>query len=44
MDANLISKAKRGVSILFILRVFSKILDFVLNILVIRDVDKTEYG
>ncbi len=44
MDKNLLDKVKRGVSVLFVLKIFTKILDFVLNMLVIRDVNPAEYG
>jgi hypothetical protein len=38
MDA-LLNKAAKGFSILFILRIFSRLIDFLLNIIVIRDLD-----
>jgi hypothetical protein len=41
---NLLKTAAKGLSILIFLRFFSKILDFVLNILVIRDIDPNIYG
>ena len=34
-----LNKAAKGLSILFLLRIFSKIIDFVVNILVIRNID-----
>lgn len=41
---NLLKTAVRGLSILMILRLFSKIIDFILNILVIREIDPQIYG
>lgn len=41
---NLLKTAAKGLSILIFLRFFSKILDFVLNIFVIRDIDPNVYG
>lgn len=41
---NLLKTAVKGLSFLVILRLFSKVIDFVLNILVIREIDPSIYG
>ena len=41
---NLLKTAAKGLSILVVLRLFSKIIDFILNILVIREIDPQIYG
>ena len=41
---NLLKTAVKGLSILVVLKLFSKIVDFILNILVIREIDPSLYG
>ena len=41
---NLLKTAAKGLSFLVILRLFSKVIDFILNILVIREIDPNVYG
>lgn len=41
---NLLKTAVKGLSFLVILRLFSKVIDFILNILVIREIDPNVYG
>ncbi len=41
---NLLKTAVKGLSILVVLKLFSKIVDFILNILVIREIDPNIYG
>lgn len=38
------TKALSGLQVLFVLKIFSRVIDFVLNILVIRNVEQTVYG
>lgn len=41
---NIYSKAAKGLKILFIMKVISRLVDFILNILVIRDVNPDLFG
>ena len=41
---NLYNKAAKGLSILFLIRILSRVVDFLLNILVIRDLDPEVFG
>jgi hypothetical protein len=41
---NIVEKAANGVKIVFMLRIISKVIDFTLNILVIRGLDKDIFG
>lgn len=41
---SLVHKAAKGFSLLMIVRVFSRIIDFFLNVLVIRKIDPAVYG
>ena len=44
MDGNLYHKAAKGFSVLFLLRIFTRMIDFVLNIFIVRDIDPKIYG
>ncbi|EAR82704.2 RFT1-like protein (macronuclear) [Tetrahymena thermophila SB210] len=44
MKDSVIQKAAKGLSILFVMKIFSRVIDFVLNILVIQEVEPTIYG
>jgi len=39
-----LKKAKSGLTLLILLKLFMKVLDLSMNILIIRGVDKKEYG
>lgn len=41
---NIYSKAVNGFKILFIMKIISRLVDFILNILVIRDIDPEIFG
>lgn len=44
MNKGILGKAAKGFSILFAMKIFSRVIDFVLNVLVLRDVDPAVYG